>query len=187
MITPVTNPSHNQQVTDGDKVTGSKASRCHDEVQAQPTFALQPFFKQQHCHPRRAYCFFKQNCSLRAYCCSCPAGHWMATAATARSRARHHPTQSKQRSKPRGDSSLPLGGAPQEGPLRLRRGEGLTAHFKLQAVFPKLCTVQYFSAEFIDAFFQTEGDSSGACSRTLLAKYGSLAAAIALQLRSDNW
>ena len=43
MITPVTNPSHNQQVTDGDKITGSKASRCHHEVEAQPTFALQPF------------------------------------------------------------------------------------------------------------------------------------------------
>ena len=32
------------------------------------------------------------------------------------------------------------GRCPPQAPPCLRRGEGLTAHFKLQAVFPKLCT-----------------------------------------------
>ena len=32
------------------------------------------------------------------------------------------------------------GRGPPQAPPSLRRGEGLTAHFKLQAVFPKLCT-----------------------------------------------
>ena len=109
--------------------------------------------KQQHCHPRRAYCFFfkKQNCScLRAYCCSSLAGHCLPTAGYHGALSRSQQSK-QQRSKPR---ETALGGAPhrQRSPC-LGRGEGLTAHFKLQAVCPKLCTVQYFSGEFIQLCF----------------------------------
>ena len=117
--------------------------------------------KQQHCHPR-AYCLKSKTAAWgptaarvsRPTASYCLSRLWLATAVTATAAMGSRAAPEVSRTTQHGSRTIlePLfgrqHGSTGRGPLRCCWwGEGLTAHFKLQAVSPKLCTSRYFSAE----------------------------------------